>query len=367
MRVVIAGGGTGGHIYPALAIASALDAEILYIGGKKGIEKDILPTTGLKYQLLDVEGFQRKLSLRNFVTVYKAFRATQKSKSLLKDFKPDCVVVTGGYVSGPVGQAASSLKIPLFLQEQNSYPGVTIKLLAKKAKKIFLGSKGAEKYLPENKCIFTGNPVRQEILRADRAKARLELGLGDKTLLMVTGGSQGAKAINEAVRGLYEKLSKRNDLVVVHHTGRNDFVETKNTETLYPRLLKELGADARAISKNIFITPFIQNMASVLSASDLVVSRAGAIFLSEAAVLGVPLIMIPFPYSAEDHQTYNAMVWKEKNAGLLVRESEISCLEETLFGLLKEPVLRKEMSLNATTLGNPNATEVIVREIHSGI
>ncbi len=364
MRVVIAGGGTGGHINPALAIARALGGEILYIGGKKGIEKEILPQSGLSYVLLDVEGFQRHLTLRNIAILVKAFKATRKSRQLLKDFQPDLVVVTGGYVSGPVGQAASSLEIPLFLQEQNSYPGVTIRLLAKKAVRIFLGSKGAERYLPAEKCLFTGNPVREEIVQAKREESRKLLNIGNKTLLLITGGSQGAKAINNSLRPLYKRLSERENLVVIHHTGKNDFPKlTTVKKTSYPQIAKLLGKDAISIEKNIFITPFIKNMAPVLAASDLVISRAGAIFLSEAAVLGVPLILIPYPYAAENHQTFNAKIWEEKQAGVLVAEAELDKLPEALFQLLDHPNLRVEMAQNAKTLGNPGATQVIIAEI----
>ena len=365
MRVVVTGGGTGGHIFPALAIANALDAEILYIGGEKGIEKDILPDSGFKYKLIDVEGFKRKLSIKNVAIALKALTATKRCRAILREFKPDVVVATGGYVSGPVGQAAAGLKIPLFLQEQNSYPGVTVRLLAKKARAIFLGSKGAEKYLPKHKCMFTGNPVRREIVDADRKEARRRLQLEKKTLLLVTGGSQGSQAINEAVRALYPKLKKKKDLVVVHHTGWLDYPDVKSGPTAYPVLQSELGQGAKAVAENIFITPFIKGMATFLAASDLVVSRAGAIFLSEAAVLGVPLIMIPFPHAADNHQTYNARVWEENGAGLLIPEAEISSLEDKLLALLDDPSRRKKMAERAKTLGNPTATEAIVREIMS--
>lgn len=369
MKVVIAGGGTGGHIYPALAIAKALkstyNAEIIFIGGKKGIEKDILPNTGLQYFLLDVEGFRRKLSFKNIITAYKAFRAIQQSKRIIKEFNPDLVIVTGGYVSGPIGQAANSLKIPLFLQEQNSYPGITIKLLSKRARKIFLGSKGAEKYLPRTKCVFTGNPVRDEIINIQKEEARRKMNIGSKSLLLITGGSQGARAINEAIRLMYDNLAHRDDLIVIHHTGRNDFPKDyKKTTTQYKEIMTILGAEAAAIERNIFVTPFIKDMATVLAASDLVVSRAGAIFLSEAAVVGVPLVLIPYPFAAENHQRYNALIWEEKKAGVLVPEEEIVKLPKVLFDLLDDKNLRLSMAINAKSLGNPKATEVIVRELN---
>ncbi len=368
MRAVIAGGGTGGHINPALAIARALGGQILYIGGQKGIEKEILPQTGLDYELLDVEGFQRQLTWRNFPTLIKAFKATGKSKQLLKKFQPDLVVVTGGYVSGPVGQAAYSLRIPLFLQEQNSYPGVTIRLLAKKAVRIFLGSRGAERFLPEEKCLFTGNPIREEILQAKREEVRRLLKLDHKTLLLITGGSQGAKAINNSLRPLYKRLSERENLVVIHHTGKNDFPNlTTVKKTSHPEIAKILGNEALSIEKNIFITPFINNMAPILAASDLVISRAGAIFLSEAAVLGVPLILVPYPYAAENHQTYNAKIWEDKKAGVLIAETELENISGVLFQLLDNPKRRAEMALNAKTLGNPGATKIIVSEIMTHI
>lgn len=368
MRVVVAGGGTGGHIYPALAIAKALGGEILYIGGQKGIEKEILPATGLEYRLIDVEGFSRKLTLKNVVTAYKAFRATNQMKKILKDYQPDVVIATGGYVSGPVGQAAASLKKPLFLQEQNSYPGVTIRLLAKKAEKIFLGSKGAERYLPKEKCLFTGNPVREEIIKANRENAQKELALFDKTLLLITGGSQGAKAINNAIRPLYKAFAQREDLVVVHHCGKNDFPNVSAVaKTNYPKIASVLGDEAISIEKNIFITPYIQNMALILAASDLVVCRAGAIFLSEAAVLGIPLILVPYPYAAENHQTHNARIWQETGAGRLVLESNMEEIEDVLCQLLDDKEKRQAMGKKAKTLGNPQATLNIVQEIKASL
>ncbi len=368
MRVVVAGGGTGGHIYPALAIGKALGGEVLYIGGYKGIEKDILPQSGLKYELIDIEGFKRQLTWRNFVTIYKAICATTTAKKILKKFQPDLVVVTGGYVSGPVGKAAASLKIPLFLQEQNSYPGMTIRLLSNRARRIFLGSRGAEKYLPEQKCIFTGNPVREDIIKAKREEARAALKLGDKTLLLITGGSQGARAINDSIRPLYKSLAQREDLVVVHHTGKLDFPHLSAVKkSAFLDLALALGNDTVSLESNIFITPYIKDMATILAASDLVVCRAGAIFLSEAAVLGVPLILVPLPTAAENHQTFNAMIWEKAQAGILIPESDIGRMPQELENLLNNGQKRKAMALQAKTLGNPEATQLIINQIKASL
>lgn len=320
MHILFAGGGTAGHINPALAVAGYIkekhpDARISYIGTAKKLEATLVPAKGYEFYTIDVAGFQRRLSVknigRNIAAAGKVITSAHDAKKLLRELKPDIVMGTGGYVSGPVVREAQKLGIKTAIHEQNAFPGVTTKMLAPKANEVMLAMPEAEKYLNLNKKpIITGNPVRGELMKITREEARARLGLDERPLLLSFGGSLGARRINEAVAGLMRENGGRYHHI--HATGK------AGNEAMLESL-----ADAE-LPREIEIREYIEDMDVCMAAADLVICRAGAITLSELQVCGKPSVLIPSPYVAENHQFHNAMTLKKAGSAEVIEESELS-------------------------------------------
>lgn len=360
MRIVITGGGTGGHVYPAIALAEKLkekspDAKIVFIGTESGLESTILRNYDYKLYFIEVSGFSRKLSRDTFRSAKNAFRGLKQSIGLLLRLKPDVVIGTGGYVCGPVVLAASMLGIKTCIQEQNALPGVTNRILGKFAGRIFLGSDAAVKYFSRKDKVFVeGNPIRDDIMTAKKADGYARFGFGpQKQTLLVAGGSRGAMSINKAMLYVDEKLAGSDTVQVLHITGEAGYDET----------LESLPEKTKSAS-NIKIVPYL-DMPEALAIADLAVFRAGALALSELAARGVPAVLVPYPYATGNHQEYNARAFEKKNAAVVVRDNELS--GESLFSLVNILLSDRErlsaMTQAAKALGKPDAAEKIVDNI----
>ncbi|MBL0330335.1 MAG: undecaprenyldiphospho-muramoylpentapeptide beta-N-acetylglucosaminyltransferase [Bacteroidetes bacterium] len=314
LKIIVSGGGTGGHIFPAIAIANAIkslrpDTEFLFVGAEGKMEMEKVPAAGYKIEGLWISGFQRKLSMSNLAFPFKVISSLMKAKKILKSFKPDAVIGTGGFASGPMLQVVAKNGIVTLVQEQNSYPGITNKILAKKVDRICVAYAGMEKYFPKEKILLTGNPVRQDILSLDGKKERgLEyFGLsGDKKVILVIGGSLGARTINESIVNCLDAFEK-NNIQLIWQTGKG-FYETAK------------AAVAKYEGKGIKAYDFIQKMDYAYAVSDLVISRAGASSVSELCLVKKPCILIPSPNVAEDHQTKNAMALVTYNAAVILKD-----------------------------------------------
>lgn len=355
LKFIVSGGGTGGHIYPAIAIANELksrfpDAEFLFVGAKDKMEMQKVPQAGYKIEGLWIAGLQRKLTVQNMMFPFKLISSLWKSRQIINKFKPDVVIGTGGFASGPLLQVANSRNIPTLVQEQNSYPGITNKLLSKKANKICVAYENLERFFPKEKIVLTGNPVREDLLNIDSKKdeaiAHFNLYANKKTLL-VLGGSLGARRINQLIeKEIYNIVSK--DIQVIWQCGKFYINEYKHFSD----------------GKNVQVLDFIDRMDLVYAAADFVISRAGASSVSELCLVGKPTIFIPSPNVAEDHQTKNAKAIVDKNGAILLKENELDEKFETTFSnLISNESLQKELSQNIKSLAKPNATKDIVEEI----
>ena len=318
LRVIVSGGGTGGHIFPAVSIANAIkaeypDAEILFVGAEGRMEMQRVPAAGYKIIGLPIAGFDRKNLLKNVVVLYKIAKSQWKARKIIKDFKPHVVVGVGGYASGPTLKTAGQMGIPTLIQEQNSYAGVTNKLLAKSAKKICVAYDGMERFFPAEKIIKTGNPVRQNLLDAKVTKADATESFGldpKKRTVLVIGGSLGARTVNESILQHIEDIREAKDVQFIWQTGKY------YSEEIHMALAKEDPV------QNIKVTDFISNMDNAYAAADLVISRAGASSISELCLLKKPCILVPSPNVAEDHQTKNALALSTKGAAIFVKDSD---------------------------------------------
>jgi UDP-N-acetylglucosamine--N-acetylmuramyl-(pentapeptide) pyrophosphoryl-undecaprenol N-acetylglucosamine transferase len=353
-RFIISGGGTGGHIYPAVAIANELksrfpEAEFLFVGAKDKMEMQKVPQEGYAIKGLWIAGIQRKITLDNAMFPLKLTSSLLNSFKIIKNFKPDVVIGTGGFASGAVLKVASMLGIPTVIQEQNSYPGITNKLLAKKANKICVAYENLERFFPKDKMILTGNPVRQDLINeASKSEAvtYFKLDTNKKTLL-VLGGSLGARRINQLIEKELDFLLSQN-IQIIWQCGKlylNDY--SKYNE-----------------KNNVQVVAFIDRMDLVYAAADVVISRSGASSVSELCIVGKPTIFIPSPNVAEDHQTKNAKAISDKNGAILIKESELETQFETIFSDLNSNESKQaELSQNIKKLAKPNATKDIVEEI----
>lgn len=353
-RFIISGGGTGGHIYPAVAIANELksrypEAEFLFVGAKDKMEMQKVPQAGYAIKGLWISGIQRKLTLDNAMFPFKLLSSMWNSFRIIKSFKPDVVIGTGGFASGAVLKVASMLNIPTVIQEQNSYPGITNKLLAKKANKICVAYENLERFFPKDKMILTGNPVRQDLINEaskSEAIAYFKLDANKKTLL-VLGGSLGARRINQLIEKELDFLLSQN-IQIIWQCGKlylNDYSKYNEKE-------------------NVQVVAFIDRMDLVYAAADVVISRSGASSVSELCIVGKPTIFIPSPNVAEDHQTKNAKAISDKKGAILIKESELEAQFETVFSdLISNESKQAELSQNIKKLAKPNATKDIVEEI----
>ena len=359
-RVIISGGGTGGHVYPAIAIANKMkelfpDTEFLFVGAKGKIEMEKVPEAGYKIVGLWISGLQRKLTVKNLMFPIKLLSSMIKTKKIINDFKPDVVIGVGGYASGPTLQTAAKKRIPTLLQEQNSYAGLTNKLLAKKAKTICVAYENMDKFFPEDKIVLTGNPVRNDIIDVDkkRDQALKFFGLSpEKKTLFAFGGSLGARTLNESLINKIQDLIA-SDVQVIWQVGSFYFDEFKER-------LKGINL------KNIKYFEFLKEMDLAYAAADVVISRAGALSISEICLTGKPAIFVPSPNVSEDHQTKNAMALVNEKAALLVKDkdAQVNLIPEALKLLYNEDQQRT-LSENIKRLAKPHAAENIVREIIS--
>lgn len=356
MRIAISGGGTGGHIYPALALIRELkkqqpDAEFLYIGTEKGLENKIVPREGIPFETIDITGFKRSLSLENFKTIWRFITGVRKSKKLLKKFKPDVVIGTGGYVCGPVVYAASRLHIPSIIHEQNSVAGLTNKFLSHFVTKVAICFEEASEAFPSEKIVFTGNPRAQEVVGIDAKDSLQKYGLDpEKKTVLVFGGSRGARGVNEAIENVLPEWNKR-DYQLLYVTGEVHFEKIKDTLSKF-----ELGS-------HISVVPFIYDMPSILNAVDLVVARAGATTLAEITALGLPSILIPSPYVTANHQEKNARALEKKGAAILITEEALknTDLMKVIDTIVLDDEQLKTMRCKAKELGTPDAADRLAK------
>jgi len=355
LKFILSGGGTGGHIYPAIAIANELksrfpDAEFLFVGAQDKMEMQKVPQAGYSIQGLWIAGLQRKLTIDNAMFPFKLVSSLAKSRAIIKQFKPNVVIGTGGFASGPLLQMANIAGIPTVIQEQNSYPGITNKLLSKKANSICVAYENLERFFPIDKIKITGNPVREDLIDIDSkridALSYFKLNPEKKTLL-VLGGSLGARRINQLIAKELDFLASK-EVQVIWQCGKfyiEEYQQYNNRE-------------------NVQVVAFIDKMDLVYAAADFVISRAGASSVSELCLVGKPVIFIPSPNVAEDHQTKNAQAIVDKNGAILLKENELDERFEPVFNnLLMDENLQKELSINIKTLAKPNATKDIVEEI----
>lgn len=353
-KFILSGGGTGGHIYPAIAIANELklrfpDAEFLFVGAKDKMEMQKVPQAGYQIKGLWIAGLQRKLSIQNMMFPLKLVDSLWKSKKIIKEFKPDVVIGTGGFASGPLLKMASVMGIPTVIQEQNSFPGITNKLLSKKANVICVAYENLERFFPKEKMVLTGNPVRQDLIdiESKRAEAIQHFNLDpNKKTLLVLGGSLGARRVNQLIEAELGKFASQN-IQIIWQCGK-----------LYFEDYKKHNAD------NVHVLAFIERMDLVYAASDIVISRAGASSVSELCIVGKPVIFIPSPNVAEDHQTKNAKSIVDKKGALLLKESELDTEFSLVFeALLKDQEKQNQLSENIKQLAMPKATKKIADEI----
>jgi UDP-N-acetylglucosamine--N-acetylmuramyl-(pentapeptide) pyrophosphoryl-undecaprenol N-acetylglucosamine transferase len=373
LKILLSGGGTGGHIFPAVAIAQEIqkrfpDAEFLFIGANGKMEMEKVPQAGFRIEGLNIAGFDRGNLLKNLGLPLKVISSLLKAKRIVKDFKPDFAVGTGGFASGPALYIAAKMGIPTFIQEQNSLPGKTNVFNAKKAKAVFTAYPEMEKFFSGTKTYFLGNPIRQNIITdlIDKDLAKEKLGLDkNKLTILSVGGSLGSRTLNNGWKDNLDKL-KEKDYQLIWQTGKLDYKNIVDSS--------QLSVDGKSdnqqptTNNQIQVREFIADMALAYSAADVIVSRAGAIAISELAVAKKPVLLVPFPFAAEDHQTKNAMTLVQKNAARMVKDSEMQDkFWNTLSEICESEKVRNEMSANLAFFAKPKATEEIVNQILSTI
>ena len=363
-KILIATGGTGGHINPALAVAGYIrenypKAQILFVGTAVKMEAQLVPAAGYDFKTIDIQGFSRDLTpsgiKQNIGTVIKLVKSSSQAKKIIKEFGPDVVLGFGGYVGGPVLRTACKLGIPTAIHEQNAFPGVTNKALAKLVDRVMLTAPEAEKYMqPKNPCVVTGLPVRGELINADREFSRAELGVDERPVILSMGGSLGARVINNAVTQLIEERYERKDCYFLHATG-------KAGVGMFDVIEKEKNINL-AENKHIMLREYINDMHRCMAAADLVICRAGASSLSEIQAMGKPSILVPYPYAAENHQYYNAMELVKNNAAILIEEKDFTGerLIKEIDSLLADRSRLEELGANAKKMAIYDATERIV-------
>ena len=369
MKVVVAAAGTGGHINPGLAIANKIkemepESEIIFVGTDRGLENDLVPRAGYELKQIDAYGLERKITISNFKKLKKTYKSIGVMKKFLKEFKPDIVIGTGGYICIPVGFAAKKLNIPIVLHESNAFPGIAVKVLARKADAVFVGFEDAKERMKRvKKVIVSGTPTKIKKLNYSKSeieKVRKDLGFDskiiDKPLVLVFGGSQGAKSINNAIINIIKNNLNKNYLIV-WAAGKGN----------YDNVVEELKKDNIDVDnlKNTRILPYIYNMEEVMNASDLVLSRSGAMTITEIAKLEKASIFIPFPYATENHQEYNARALEKINAAKVILDKDLNdkVLNEMVEELIKDKDKLKEMGKMAGTVSKDDVEGIIFKEI----
>lgn len=359
LRIIVSGGGTGGHIFPAISIANAIkearpNAKILFVGALGRMEMERVPAAGYDIVGLPVAGFDRKNLLKNIKVLYKLWKSQRMARRLVKEFRPMAAVGVGGYASGPMLNMCADAGVPCLIQEQNSYAGVTNKLLAKKAERICVAYQGMERFFPAEKIMLTGNPVRQNVVESkiQKADALAAMGLAaDKKTVMIVGGSLGARTLNESVMSHLDLIEQSN-VQFVWQTGRY------YSASIAERLKQHKTVD------NLKVMDFISDMATAYAAADLVISRAGASSISEFCLLGKPVILVPSPNVAEDHQTKNALALVDKQAALYVKDADAPTeLIEKALATVADDALLESLSTNVKTLALPDSANIIAKEV----
>ena len=359
MNIIVSGGGTGGHIYPALTIIRAIqqrepDARILYVGTPHGLEADIVPREGIDFIAVDLAGFQRRFSLDNIARAWRALRAVARARGIVQGFRPDVALGTGGSVAGPILLAASLAGVPTLVQEQNVFAGVTNRILARFATAIAVGMEDARAVFPSDKTYVTGNPIRPEVLTATRVEGAAAFGFDPaKKTVLVSGGSRGARSINRAMVEVIAHAAAQTAVQYLHVTGADEHGDT---------LARIRNAGIRLEEHpHIRVLPYLYNMPQTMAMADVAVFRAGATGLAELAARGVPAVLIPYPYAAENHQEKNARAMEAAGAAEVILNSAVSgaALEEALGSLLADDVRRAAMGAAMKRLGKPAAAEEI--------
>lgn len=361
MKVLITGGGTGGHINPALAIAQKLkdnNHQVLYVGTKEGMESDLVPKQGFAFKTVNAKYLERKISIENIKTMAVSIKGVFQAMKIIDEFKPDVVVGTGGYVCGPVVLAGALKHIPTMIHEQNVFPGITNKLLSRVVDKIAISFEEASKYFKhKEKIVLVGNPVRNEIINANRNKAREKFNLKNSDIFIYSfGGSGGQKSLNDAIIQYIKQIKNKNNIRLLHVTGKrlsDDFKECLKKENV-------------EVPTNVTILDYMYDAPTALSASDLVIGSAGAITIAEITKIGVPSILIPKTYTAENHQVYNARALEKKDAAVVILESELvgNKLGETIDNIVKDTKHLSIMSLNSKRIGELNSEDEIYKIIN---
>ncbi|NTW72185.1 MAG: undecaprenyldiphospho-muramoylpentapeptide beta-N-acetylglucosaminyltransferase [Eubacteriaceae bacterium] len=365
MKVLIAAGGTGGHIYPGIAIANIIkknhpDAEIRFVGTSKGMEKDIVPAAGYPISMIRVKGFERKLSMDTLKSVGELFKGLADARKLVKDFKPDITIGTGGYVCGPILFIAARMGIPTLIHEQNAFPGATNKLLARFVDRVAISFEESIKYFHHAEKLFlSGNPIRQDFFAVDKMKARKKLEIPqDSRLIVSVGGSQGALTINTAMMEVIKEYKDNKNVYVVHVTGKKQYAA-------FTLKMKEI-ADIEG-SENIRILAYSNDMPDLLNGADLVVSRAGAMSVAEIAAASAASILVPFPFATDNHQEYNARTITENGGGMLILDKALKddpkLLTRTVDMLISSPDRLAEMSTKAKETAVLNSDVIIYEKI----
>jgi UDP-N-acetylglucosamine--N-acetylmuramyl-(pentapeptide) pyrophosphoryl-undecaprenol N-acetylglucosamine transferase len=358
LRILISGGGTGGHVFPAIAIADALrkrvpDAEIRFVGALGKIEMEKVPKAGYPIEGLWISGFQRKLTASNLLFPFKLLTSMWKARRIVRGFRPDVAVGVGGYASGPVLEIACRMGIPTLIQEQNSYAGVTNRLLASKVDRVCVAYVGMGRFFPAHKIVLTGNPVRAGLIErsAGKAEAAAHFGMDpDRPVLFVFGGSLGALSINQAMAANAQKIAGRPEIQVLWQIG-----------SLY---VEQFAASETAQLPNVRVLPFVDRMDLAYALADVVASRAGALTISELCLVGKPAILIPSPNVAEDHQTKNAQALADRDAAILLPNAAAGArIADVAFELLDNEKRRQELSRNIRALARPNAADEIAEEV----
>lgn len=357
LRVLVSGGGTGGHIFPAIAIANAIkelhpDADFLFVGAEGKMEMEKVPAAGFNIKGLWISGFSRSFNTSNLMFPFKLISSMWNARKIVKQYQPHLAIGTGGFASGPTLRVASQNGVPCLIQEQNSFPGVTNKILSGKAKKICVAYPNMDKYFPKEKTLMTGNPVRRDMVTIEgkltEARSFFELD-SEKHTLLIIGGSLGAQSVNRAILKHLDAITELG-LQILWQTGKTNFEEISTN--------KAVKSNA-----NVKVHEFIYKMDLAYAAADFVVSRAGAIAVSELSIVAKPSIFVPFPHAAEDHQTKNAMALVSKDAAILVKDSEVEKdILSAISQLVSDDVLREKLSNNIKKFGKPNAAMEIAKE-----
>lgn len=366
MRAIIAAAGTGGHINPGLAIANKIkekeeNSEILFIGTNRGLENDLVPRAGYKLKAINAHGLERKITIENFKNLYGTYKSIDEAKKIIKEFKPDILIGTGGYICVPTVIAAKKMNIPVILHESNAFPGIAVKLFKKKADKILVGFKEAKERLDNREnVIVTGNPIKLKKLEYDenkKEKIKIELGLKPNIpVVLVFGGSQGAQSINRSfIEIIVNKKNK--DYQIMWAVGPEQYNKIKVE-------LNKVNVNIEKID-NAKIVPYIYNMEEVMNISDLIVCRSGAMTITEISVVGKPAIFIPFPYATENHQEYNARVLEKVNAARIILDKDINSeiLGNSINEIIKDKTKLEEMGKNASKIAKTNVEDEIYKEI----